>query len=116
MGSLQATQRVDVHRHYFPRFLVEEARRGHAIDGLRVDDDVVKHRQGYHHPLERPQALRFLVDFAGADHVLFGTDLPFDMTDPDQDRAIDDLPEDVSRRVWGENAVELLGLPARSFA
>ena len=63
-----------------------------------------------------PEALRFLVDFAGADHVLFGSDLPFDMTDPDQDRAIDSLPQEVSRRVWGENAVELLGLPARSFA
>ena len=61
-------------------------------------------------------ALRFLVDFAGADHVLFGTDLPFDMTDPDQDRAIDGLPEEVARRVWGQNAAELLGLPARSLA
>lgn len=63
-----------------------------------------------------PDALRFLVEFAGADHVLFGTDLPFDMTDPSQDWAIDGLPEDVSRRVWGENARDLLGLPTRSLA
>jgi len=29
-----------------------------------------------------PEALRYLVEFAGADHVLMGTDIPFDMADP----------------------------------
>jgi aminocarboxymuconate-semialdehyde decarboxylase len=63
-----------------------------------------------------PAALRFLVELVGADHVLFGTDLPFDMTDPDQGEAIDALPEEAARRVWGENALDLLGLPTPSLA
>jgi aminocarboxymuconate-semialdehyde decarboxylase len=56
-----------------------------------------------------PMALRFLVDLVGADHVLFGTDLPFDMTDPDQAVAIDSLDARAAERIWGRNAVELLG-------
>jgi aminocarboxymuconate-semialdehyde decarboxylase len=56
-----------------------------------------------------PAALRFLIDLVGGDHVLFGTDLPFDMTDPQQAGAIDALPEDVAGRVWGANALQLLG-------
>lgn len=58
------------------------------------------------------KALRFLIDLVGADRVVFGTDLPFDMTDPEQERVINDLPPDVARRVWGENATELLGVTA----
>jgi aminocarboxymuconate-semialdehyde decarboxylase len=54
-------------------------------------------------------ALRFLIDLVGADHVLFGTDLPFDMTDPGQAEEIEKLPSDVADRVWGANALELLG-------
>jgi aminocarboxymuconate-semialdehyde decarboxylase len=55
-----------------------------------------------------PAALRFLVDLVGADHVLFGTDLPFDMTDPGQASAIDSLKGKEARLVWGENAMRLL--------
>jgi aminocarboxymuconate-semialdehyde decarboxylase len=61
-------------------------------------------------------ALRFLIELVGAEHVMFGTDLPFDMTDPVQDRVIDALPQDEARRVWGENAMQLFGLPAPSPA
>jgi aminocarboxymuconate-semialdehyde decarboxylase len=61
-----------------------------------------------------PKALRFLIDLAGAEHVMFGTDLPFDMTDPEQEHVIDELPADVARRVWGQNAMDLLGIPASS--
>ena len=61
-------------------------------------------------------ALGFLIDLVGADHVMFGTDLPFDMTDPQQEVVIEALPQYASRRVWGENAMELLGLPAPSPA
>jgi aminocarboxymuconate-semialdehyde decarboxylase len=56
-----------------------------------------------------PAALEFLVDLVGADHVLFGTDLPFDMTDPTQASAIDSLGDDKARQVWGGNAMRLLG-------
>jgi len=55
-----------------------------------------------------PAALEFLVDLVGADHVLFGTDLPFDMTDPAQASAIDALEGKRARQVWGENAIRLL--------
>lgn len=60
------------------------------------------------------KALRFLIDLAGADRVMFGTDLPFDMTDPEQERVIDALPADVARRIWGQNAMDLLRMPASS--
>jgi aminocarboxymuconate-semialdehyde decarboxylase len=56
-----------------------------------------------------PVALRFLVDLVGADHVLFGTDLPFDMTDPNQASAIDSLGPEKAVRIWGGNAMELFG-------
>jgi aminocarboxymuconate-semialdehyde decarboxylase len=61
-----------------------------------------------------PMALQFLVDLVGADHVLFGTDLPFDMTDPDQAAAIDSLGGDDAQRVWGGNALQLLGSGSRA--
>ena len=54
-------------------------------------------------------ALRFLIDLVGAGHVLFGTDLPFDMTDPGQAEVIEKLPSEIADRVWGANALELLG-------
>jgi aminocarboxymuconate-semialdehyde decarboxylase len=56
-----------------------------------------------------PAALEFLVDLVGADHVLFGTDLPFDMTDPTQASAIDSLGEGQAQQIWGGNAMRLLG-------
>lgn len=62
------------------------------------------------------KALAFLIELVGAEHVLFGTDLPFDMTDPVQAEVIDALPPDIATRVWGQNAVDLLGVPARSPA
>jgi hypothetical protein len=40
--------------------------------------------------------------------VLFGTDLPFDMTDPTQASAIDSLEEDLAQQIWGGNAMRLL--------
>jgi aminocarboxymuconate-semialdehyde decarboxylase len=54
-------------------------------------------------------ALGFLIDLVGADHVLFGTDLPFDMTDPGQAEVIDSLPPEVGNRIWGANAIGLIG-------
>ena len=55
--------------------------------------------------------LRALVDFAGADHVLVGSDYPFDMGDArpaDVVRALG-LPEDEERAVLSGNALRLLG-------
>ncbi|MQA88243.1 MAG: amidohydrolase family protein [Streptosporangiales bacterium] len=39
-----------------------------------------------------PRALRFLIDFAGADHVVLGSDYPFEMGDPDPVRTLGAVP------------------------
>jgi aminocarboxymuconate-semialdehyde decarboxylase len=39
-----------------------------------------------------PQALRYLIDLVGADHVCIGTDSPFDMADADPGATIDAVP------------------------
>ena len=39
-----------------------------------------------------PQALRYLIDLVGADHVCIGTDAPFDMADVDPGATIDAVP------------------------
>ncbi len=39
-----------------------------------------------------PQALRYLIDLVGADHVCVGTDSPFDMADQDPDGTIAAIP------------------------
>lgn len=56
-----------------------------------------------------PQALRYLVDFAGADHVLLGTDIPFDMADLDPMKTISEagITEQDRARILSGNAIEL---------
>jgi len=39
-----------------------------------------------------PQALRYLIDLVGADHVCIGTDAPFDMADDNPKATIDAVP------------------------
>ncbi len=59
---------------------------------------------------ERP--LRFLLDLAGPDAIVFGTDLPFDMADVS---AVETLPriasEEVVAKVLGGNALGAYGVP-----
>jgi aminocarboxymuconate-semialdehyde decarboxylase len=59
------------------------------------------------------RALRFLLDFAGPDAVLFGTDLPFDMADTS---ALETVPQiadaDVADKVLGGNALRAYGVSA----
>jgi aminocarboxymuconate-semialdehyde decarboxylase len=59
-----------------------------------------------------PAVLRDLVAFAGADHVLLGSDYPFDMADarPADTVAAAGLHPDDERAVLGGNAARLLGL------
>ena len=40
-----------------------------------------------------PQALRYLIDLVGADHICIGTDSPFDMADADPKGTIDGVPQ-----------------------
>jgi aminocarboxymuconate-semialdehyde decarboxylase len=59
------------------------------------------------------QALRYLVDRVGAGHVVFGTDLPFDMAPPDPvGELIGALGAELARRVAEENPARLFRLGA----
>jgi len=58
-------------------------------------------------------ALRHLINIAGGDHVLLGSDYPYDMGDPDPVQTVSQLPgikEEDRRRILRENAVTLFGL------
>ena len=59
-----------------------------------------------------PELLRALIDFAGPDHVLLGTDHPFDMADPDPVATVRacGLDGPAEAAVMGGNASALLGL------
>lgn len=59
-----------------------------------------------------PQALRFLIDLVGSDHVLIGSDAPFDMGDEDPLAGLDRVaPLGAAERenICGRNAMRLLG-------
>ena len=59
-----------------------------------------------------PQALRYLIDLVGADHVVLGSDSPFDMGDEDPAGTINGVaPLGVEERenICGRNAMRLLG-------
>ena len=54
---------------------------------------------------------QFVIDAMGVDHVVFGSDYPFDIGDPEGRRSvpvIDNLPEPDRRKVYRENADALL--------
>lgn len=59
-----------------------------------------------------PDSTRFLVETVGADRVVFGSDYPFDVGDPEGARAmpyLDTLAQDVRDTVLRGNAARLLG-------
>ncbi len=59
------------------------------------------------------QALRYLVDRVGAEHVVFGTDLPFDMAPPDPVAEIRDaLGDELAARVGEQNPARLFRIEA----
>ena len=58
-----------------------------------------------------PESVDFTIRIAGADRVMFGTDYPFDIGDPEAKRALpalERLPEASRRRIFSENAAEVL--------
>ena len=60
-------------------------------------------------------ALRYLIAFAGIDHVLLGTDYPYDMGDLNPVQTVSQLSEmkeEDRRKVMRENAIALFGLKA----
>jgi aminocarboxymuconate-semialdehyde decarboxylase len=60
-------------------------------------------------------ALRYLVQHAGADHVLLGSDYPFDMGYEHPQEKVDslDLPIQASNAIKGDTAAQLLRLKAK---
>lgn len=61
--------------------------------------------------LHSPRSLRLLIDVVGAEHVLLGTDHPFEMGDPDPLATLDAVPEltaDERDLIGGGNALRLL--------
>jgi aminocarboxymuconate-semialdehyde decarboxylase len=60
-----------------------------------------------------PDALRYLIAFAGSDHVLTGSDYPYDMGDPDPAQTVSKLSGIKAadrRKIMRENAISLFGL------
>jgi len=60
-------------------------------------------------------ALRYLITFAGSDHVLSGSDYPYDMGDPDPVQTVSKLSGIKAadrRKIMRENAIALFGLKA----
>jgi len=105
---VSAVLTVDVHTHFLPLDVLSAARHGHGFDGMTAERDGGRcahpfpaarravggppEAKGCAHPpsayLSRfwfdtvthaPAPLRFLADSVGADHVVYGTDFPFDM-------------------------------------
>jgi aminocarboxymuconate-semialdehyde decarboxylase len=102
-GALLAVRGRLRHSHGFqPQ--ARERLRGSPDDSLRrLYFDTITHD---------PDLLRELVRYAGADHVLLGSDHPFDMGTP---RPVDDvrelrLPPEAEAAVLGGNATTLLGI------
>jgi len=79
---------------------------------LREDPEASLRRLHYDTVVFDPDVLRELVAFAGADHVLLGSDHPFDMADarPAETVAAAGLRPDEEAAVLGGNAARLLGL------
>jgi aminocarboxymuconate-semialdehyde decarboxylase len=104
-GALMAVRGRMRHAHGFQ----PQAR---ARLGESPDDSI---RRFYFDTLTHDDALlRALIDYAGPDHVLLGSDYPFDMGDPrhvDTVRALG-LDPDVEAGILGGTAERLLGLEA----
>jgi aminocarboxymuconate-semialdehyde decarboxylase len=104
-----------------PRLKVVLAHGGGAIatlrgrlahrDGERVTEAL--RRFHYDTVVFDPGVLRALVDFAGADRVLLGSDYPFDMGDERPAEVVRALrlPREDEKAILGGNALRLLGQP-----
>jgi aminocarboxymuconate-semialdehyde decarboxylase len=96
-------------------------RHGHAVQaqaGARLGEepDASLRRLYYDTVTHDPVVLAELVAFAGSDHVLLGSDQPFDMADarPVQTVAAAGLTPAQEDAILGANAARLLGLEVRS--
>jgi aminocarboxymuconate-semialdehyde decarboxylase len=63
-----------------------------------------------------PRALRYLIDLVGAEHVVLGTDAPFDMGDEDPLKTVGAIPsvtDEEREAILSKTASELLGNKTR---
>jgi aminocarboxymuconate-semialdehyde decarboxylase len=63
-----------------------------------------------------PQALRYLINLVGADHVVLGTDAPFDMGDENPLETVGTIPsvtDEEREAILSKTACELLGVRTR---
>jgi len=63
------------------------------------------------------QALRYLIEVAGAEHVMLGTDYPFPLGEQNPGSGIAklDLPLAQQAQLYHASALQWLGLPASRF-
>jgi aminocarboxymuconate-semialdehyde decarboxylase len=106
-GALLAVRGRMRHAHGFQPQARERLRESPEDSIRRFHFDTLTHDDGL---------LRALIDYAGPDHMLLGSDYPFDMGDArpvDTVRALR-LPPEVEAAILAGNAERLLGLePAR---
>jgi aminocarboxymuconate-semialdehyde decarboxylase len=72
-------------------------------------------RSGLNPITHNPDALRYLIAFAGSDHVLLGSDYPYDMGDSNPVQTVSKLSGIKAgdrRKIMRENAIALFGLRA----
>ncbi len=64
-----------------------------------------------------PQALGYLVSVVGADHVLLGTDIPFDMADIEPTRTLREsgIGDNAIEKICSRNALTLIGSPRKGI-
>lgn len=64
-----------------------------------------------------PMALRYLLDVAGEEYVMFGTDYPFPLGEQTPGEVVSqlDLPQTTENAIFAGNALQWLKLDARSF-
>jgi aminocarboxymuconate-semialdehyde decarboxylase len=79
--------------------------------GCRHDPSHYLSRFWFDTVLHDARPLRYLIDLVGTDHVLFGTDFPFDMADRSPSEQLDRVGLDPAgrARVAGDNALTLFG-------
>ncbi|MQA81290.1 MAG: amidohydrolase family protein [Streptosporangiales bacterium] len=95
-------------------YLWGRLQRNHALDpGGLADPATGIDALWFDSIVYRERALSYLLDFAGADRVLLGSDYPFPIMDPEPLRVVRDLDPapDVRQRICSGNAHAFFGLP-----
>ena len=102
IGRLAHGHKVRAEAHKFSKTSPKDLLRRFYFDSLVFD----------------PQALRYLIDLVGADHVCIGTDAPFDMGDEHPEETISAVPRltgDEHHEVCCGTALRLLGEGSSGF-